>query len=93
MTPLLHRPTGPPDPEGQRSNGADPFVQLAETLTGVVFFVGGRAYKLKKPVTFGFLDFSSPEARRRACYREVALKSRLGPDVYLGHVCWPTAER
>lgn len=61
-----------------------PFASVAETHSGVVFFVGDRAYKLKKPVKFDFLDFSTREARRTICHREVALNRRLAPDVYLG---------
>ena len=56
----------------------------AETHISWVWFVGDRAYKLKKPVDMGFLDFSTVEARRRACEREVDLNSRLAADVYLG---------
>jgi len=61
-----------------------PAAGVAETHSGVVFFVGDRAYKLKKPVNLGFLDFSTPERRERACHREVELNSRFSPDVYLG---------
>ncbi len=57
---------------------------VAETHSGVVFFVGDRAYKLKKPVDLGFLDFRTREARLAACRREVVLNRRLAPDVYLG---------
>lgn len=57
---------------------------VAETHTGVVFFLGDRAYKVKKPVRFEFLDFSTHEARETACRREVELNRRLAPDVYLG---------
>ncbi|HVX17417.1 MAG TPA: AAA family ATPase [Acidimicrobiales bacterium] len=57
---------------------------MTETHSGVVFFVGDRAYKLKKPVQFGFLDFRSREAREAVCHREVELNRRLAPDVYLG---------
>ena len=62
----------------------DPFAGVIETHSGVVFFLGDRAYKLKKPVAFGFLDFTQPEVRRVVCEREVELNSRLAPDVYLG---------
>ena len=67
---------------------------VAETHAGVVFFVGDRAYKMKKPVDLGFLDFSTREARERACHREVELNRRLAPDVYLGvaDVHAPTGE-
>ncbi|MFE1382942.1 AAA family ATPase [Streptomyces sp. NPDC058740] len=57
---------------------------MRETHTAVVFFVGDRAYKLKKPVDLGFLDYTTVEARRIACEREVSLNRRFAPDVYLG---------
>jgi aminoglycoside phosphotransferase family enzyme/predicted kinase len=50
----------------------------------VVFLVGDRAVKLKKPVDLGFLDFRDPAVRRACCRREVDLNRRLAPDVYLG---------
>ncbi|HET9443216.1 MAG TPA: AAA family ATPase [Acidimicrobiales bacterium] len=61
-----------------------PWAGMAETHSAVVFFAGDRAYKLKKPVDLGFLDFSSREAREAVCHREVELNRRLAPDVYLG---------
>lgn len=57
---------------------------VAETHSAVVVFVGDRAYKVKKPVDLGFLDFRTREARERACHDEVALNRRLAPDAYLG---------
>jgi aminoglycoside phosphotransferase family enzyme/predicted kinase len=57
---------------------------VAETHSAHVFFVGDRAYKLKKPVDLGFLDFTTREAREAVCHREVELNRRLAPDVYLG---------
>lgn len=57
---------------------------VAETHAGIVFFAGDRAFKLKKPVNLGFLDFSTRERRERACHREVELNRRFAPDVYLG---------
>ena len=60
------------------------WAEVRETHSGVVFLVGERAYKMKKPVTTGFLDFSTPERRLAACRREVELNRRLAPDVYLG---------
>lgn len=57
---------------------------VAETHSAVVLFVGERAYKVKKPVDLGFLDFRSRAARRAVCHREVELNRRLAPDVYLG---------
>ncbi len=60
------------------------WVGLRETHIGVVFFVGDRAYKLKKPVAFGFVDFRDLHRREVACHREVELNRRLAPDVYDG---------
>lgn len=68
--------------DAERTGGFAPAV--AETHSGVVFFYGDRAYKAKKPVDLGFLDFRTREARRAVCHREVALNRRLAPDVYLG---------
>jgi aminoglycoside phosphotransferase family enzyme len=58
--------------------------QVRETHTGVVFLVGDKAYKVKKPLATDFLDFSTPELREHACKHEVALNRRLAPDSYLG---------
>lgn len=57
---------------------------VCETHIGIVFLVGDLAYKMKKPVDLGFLDFSTREAREAVCHREVGLNRRLAPDVYLG---------
>jgi aminoglycoside phosphotransferase family enzyme/predicted kinase len=57
---------------------------ITETHISVLISLGARVYKLKKPVSFGFADFSQREARQRACHREVELNRRLAPDVYLG---------
>jgi aminoglycoside phosphotransferase family enzyme/predicted kinase len=59
-------------------------VRVSETHTAVIVFLGDRAYKIKKPVDLGFLDFSNVAARRAAAHREVELNRRLAPDVYLG---------
>ncbi|CAM5446027.1 hypothetical protein [Streptomyces afghaniensis 772] [Streptomyces afghaniensis] len=61
-----------------------PRAEVYETHTSVVFFVGDRAYKLKKPVDLGFLDYTTLASRRAACEREVTLNRRFAPDVYLG---------
>ncbi|NTY63070.1 AAA family ATPase [Mycolicibacterium sphagni] len=58
--------------------------QIAETHTGMVFLVGDRAYKIKKPVVTDFLDFSTRERREHACAHELALNNRLAPGSYLG---------
>ena len=61
-----------------------PGVELRETHISWVFLDVDDVWKVKKPVSLGFLDFSTPEKRRRACEEEVRLNRRLAPDVYLG---------
>jgi aminoglycoside phosphotransferase family enzyme len=51
-----------------------------------VFLAGDKAYKLKKPVRFPYLDYSSLDRRETACRAEVLLNRRLAPLVYLGVV-------
>ncbi len=60
------------------------YADAVETHSAVVYFAGERAYKMKKPVNLGFLDFTSRAARAGACAREVELNRRYAPDVYLG---------
>lgn len=57
---------------------------ITETHTGLVFLVGDRAYKVKKPVATDFLDFTTPASREQACAHEVELNRRLAPGSYLG---------
>ena len=61
-------------------------VRVIETHISWVFLTDRRAYKLKKPVRFDFLDFSTVSLRREACELEVQLNRRMAPDVYLGVV-------
>ncbi len=61
-------------------------VELVQTHISWVFLAGDDVYKLKKPVRFSFLDFSTLEARRHFCAEEVRLNRRLAPSVYLGVV-------
>lgn len=60
------------------------YTDVAETHSAAVFFFGDHAYKVKKPVDLGFLDFRELAERKRICHREVELNRRLAPDVYLG---------
>lgn len=57
---------------------------VAETHVSYIFFVGDRAYKIKKAVNPGFLDFSTLKLRKAACEREVELNRRFAPDIYEG---------
>ena len=61
-----------------------PAAAVAETHISWVLFTADRAFKILKPIRTDFLDYSSMELRARACHLEVALNSRLSPDVYLG---------
>lgn len=62
-------------------------LERRETHISVVFLTGLWAYKLKKPVNFGFLDFQSLDARKHFCEQEVILNQRLSHGVYAGLVC------
>jgi uncharacterized protein len=61
-------------------------VEIKETHMSCVFLTETQAWKLKKPVRTDYLDFSTIEARRRDCVREVRLNRRLAEDVYRGIV-------
>ena len=61
-------------------------VDLVETHISWVLLAGTDAWKIKKPVNFGFVDFSTPELRARACADELRLNRRLAPELYLGVV-------
>ncbi len=61
-------------------------VRLIETHISWVLLTGQYAYKVKKPVNFGFLDFSTLEKRRFYCQEELRLNQRLAADWYLGVV-------
>jgi uncharacterized protein len=56
---------------------------IHETHMSWVFLAGERVYKLKKPVRFAYLDFSTLDRREAACRAEFRLNRRLAPDVYL----------
>lgn len=58
-------------------------VAALETHMSWVFLTDEHAYKLKKPVRYEFLDFTTIEGRRHDCEEELRLNRRLAPDVYL----------
>ncbi len=58
-------------------------VKLIQTHISYVFLAGDRAFKVKKPVDFGFLDFSTLEKRREFSHAELRLNQRLCPDIYI----------
>ncbi len=61
-------------------------IELVQTQISFVFLAGDYVYKIKKPVDFGFLDFTTLEKRFFYCNQEVVLNRRLCPRVYLGVV-------
>jgi aminoglycoside phosphotransferase family enzyme/predicted kinase len=75
MVAALHAPGRYPHPVER--------VELLETHISWVLLTGRYAYKLKKPLALGFLDFSTLDARRRACEDELRLNRRTAPELYL----------
>jgi len=57
-------------------------LQRKETHMSWVFLTGDKVYKLKKPVRFPYLDYSTLAKREAACRAELALNRRLAPQVY-----------
>lgn len=71
-------PASYPSPKGP--------VELVQTHISYILLTPDFAYKIKKPVDFGFLDFTTLKKRRRFCEEEVRLNRRLAPNIYLGVV-------
>jgi aminoglycoside phosphotransferase family enzyme/predicted kinase len=61
-------------------------VTMVQTHISWIFLTDTHAYKIKKPVDFGFLNFSTIDRRRFYCNEEVRLNRRLCPDIYEGVV-------
>lgn len=58
-------------------------VEHRETHISHVLLASDYAYKIKKPLDLGFLDFSALERRRYYCHEEIRLNARLAPSIYL----------
>ena len=58
-------------------------LRLVQTHISFVLLAGDYVYKFKKPVDFGFLDFSTLEKRKHCCEQELVLNRRLCPEIYL----------
>lgn len=58
-------------------------IRLVQTHISFVILAGDYVYKFKKPVNFGFLDFSTLGKRKHCCEQELLLNRRLCPDIYL----------
>ena len=63
--------------------GGLPDAELVSTHISWVILTKTYAYKIKKPVHFSFLDFSTLQARKYFCEQELALNRRLAYDMYL----------
>ncbi|MBI3925002.1 MAG: AAA family ATPase [Armatimonadetes bacterium] len=72
---LLRNPEAFPHPA--------PRLEVLETHISWIVLTGDYAYKIKKPLDLGFLDFSTLEKRRRCCFEEIRLNSRTAPELYL----------
>ena len=59
-------------------------IEKRETHISIVFLTNKYAYKIKKPVNFGFLDYTSPEKRKYFCEKEVELNRRMAEELYEG---------
>lgn len=71
----LHNPETYPEPPQN--------IELVQTQISYVFIADNLVYKIKKPVDFGFLNFTTLEKRRYYCGREIELNQRLCTDAYL----------
>jgi aminoglycoside phosphotransferase family enzyme/predicted kinase len=59
-------------------------IEVIETHISWIILTGKYAYKIKKPVDFGFLNFTSLAHRKLYCEAELTLNARSAPDLYLG---------
>lgn len=59
-------------------------VEIIRTHGAIIFLAGDEAFKIKRPVKFPYLDFSSLNKREAVCKRELALNHPAAPDIYLG---------
>jgi len=72
--------------QADRYDHPAPDIRLVQTHISYVILAGRFVYKFKKPVNFGFLDFSDLDKRHHCCQQELLLNRRLCPDIYLGLV-------
>lgn len=98
VEPTSLSPTQPPSSEQSSSQPSSPLpvtfpLEIHQTHISVVALTNECAYKLKKPVNFGFLDFSTLQQRFLACVNEVLLNKRLSPYLYLSVVRVRVQER
>ena len=61
-------------------------ISVVETHGALVFLTPDEAWKIKKPVKFGYMDFSTLDRREAACRREIGINRPNAPQIYLGLV-------
>ncbi|MEG4085275.1 AAA family ATPase [Microcoleus sp. POL10_C6] len=79
LPPLIQQMLQP----GFYPHGVTEPVQLIQTHASFVLLTGDYTYKIKKPVNFGFLDYSSLQKRHHFCKEELLLNRRTAPEIYL----------
>ncbi|MEG4988612.1 AAA family ATPase [Microcoleus sp. BR0-C5] len=79
LPPLIQQMLQP----GFYPHGVTEPVQLIQTHASFVLLTGDYTYKIKKPVNFGFLDYSSLEKRQHFCTQELLMNQRTAPEIYL----------
>ncbi len=79
LPPLIQQMLQP----GFYPHGVTEPVQLLQTHASFVLLTGDYTYKIKKPVNFGFLDYSTLEKRQHFCTQELLLNRRTAPEIYL----------
>ncbi|MEG3910299.1 AAA family ATPase [Microcoleus sp. w1-18aA5] len=79
LPPLIQQMLQP----GFYPHGVTEPVQLIQTHASFVLLTGDYTYKIKKPVNFGFLDYSTLEKRQHFCKEELLLNRRTAPEIYL----------
>ncbi|WP_421659380.1 AAA family ATPase [Leptothermofonsia sp. ETS-13] len=79
LPPLIQQMTQP----GFYPHPVNEPIQLIQTHVSYVLLTGEFAYKVKKPVNFGFLDFSTLEKRKHFCEEELRLNQRGAAELYL----------
>jgi uncharacterized protein len=66
-----------------RTHGLSARIERVDTANAVVFLAGADAYKVKRAVTFPFMDLSTLDKRREACEAEIAINRASAPQIYL----------
>ena len=69
-----------------RNHGETETVQRIDTHAAIVFLAGPLAYKIKRAVSYPFLDFSTLEKRQHACQHEIEVNQTYAPQIYISTI-------